>query len=63
MPTINERVVIKSVFHVSELMYCPLQDAGTELMNERAWLGFFVHLGFFLVSLGFFLGGRMREKG
>lgn len=54
MPTINERVVIKSVFHVSELMYCPLQDAGTELMNERSWLGFFVRLGFFLVSLGFF---------
>lgn len=51
MSVINERVVIKNVFHVPELMYGPLQDEGIELMNERSWL-FCCLLGIFLVSLG-----------
>lgn len=63
MPTINERVVIKSVFHVSELMYCPLQDAGTELMNERSWLGFFCSFGIFFGFFGVFFRGKNERKG
>lgn len=54
MSVINERVVIKNVFHVHELMYCPLQDEGIELMNERSWLFCCLFGIFWFLCFGFF---------